>query len=59
MTDLAQKGESIKTALGDAVTGVTVACDELTLDVNPDDGWSGRVTPEAITNSLTQSRNAG
>ena len=32
---------------------------ELTLDVNPDDGWSGRVTPEAITNSLTQSRNAG
>jgi NADH-quinone oxidoreductase subunit C len=37
MTDLAQKGESIKTALGDAVTGVTVACDELTLDVNAAD----------------------
>jgi len=32
---------------------------ELTVDVNPDDGWSGRVTPEAITNALTQSRNAG
>lgn len=32
---------------------------ELTIDVNPDDGWSGRVTPEAITNTLTAARNAG
>lgn len=32
---------------------------ELTIDVNPDDGWSGRVTPEAITTTLTASRNAG
>ena len=33
MTDLTQKGESIKMALGGAVTGVTVANGELTLDV--------------------------
>jgi hypothetical protein len=32
---------------------------ELTIDVNPDDGWSGRVTPEAISSALTASRNAG
>jgi hypothetical protein len=32
---------------------------ELIVDVNPDDGWSGRVTPEAITSALTQARNAG
>lgn len=32
---------------------------ELTIEVNPDEGWSGRVTPEAITNALTASRNAG
>lgn len=32
---------------------------ELTIDVNPDDGWSGRVTPEAISSVLTASRNAG
>ncbi len=32
---------------------------ELTIDVNPEDGWSGRVTPEAISNALTASRNAG
>jgi Domain of unknown function (DUF4908) len=32
---------------------------ELILEVNPDDGWSGRVTPEAITNALTAARNAG
>ena len=37
MTDLAQKGESIKAALGGAVTGVTVARGELTLDVNAAD----------------------
>ena len=33
MTDLTQKGESIKMALGGAVTGVTVANGDLTLDV--------------------------
>ena len=33
MTDMAALGESIKTALGGAVTGVTVARGELTLDV--------------------------
>lgn len=32
---------------------------ELTIEVNPDEGWSGRVTPEAITSALTQARNAG
>ena len=32
---------------------------ELTIDVNPEDGWSGRVTPEAISTALTASRNAG
>ncbi len=32
---------------------------ELTIEVNPDEGWSGRVTPEAITNALTAARNAG
>jgi NADH-quinone oxidoreductase subunit C len=33
MTDLIQLGESIKTALGSAVTGVAVARGELTLDI--------------------------
>jgi NADH-quinone oxidoreductase subunit C len=37
MTDLAQTGENIKAALGGAVTGVTVARGELTLDVNAAD----------------------
>ena len=37
MTDLAQQGESIKAALGGAVTGVTVSRGELTLDVNAAD----------------------
>lgn len=32
---------------------------ELVIDVNPEDGWSGRVTPDAITTSLTAARNAG
>jgi NADH-quinone oxidoreductase subunit C len=35
MTDLIQLGESIKTALGSAITGVAVARGELTLDVAP------------------------
>ena len=38
---------------------VTFKDGELTVHVNPDDGWSGRVTPEAITNALTSARNAG
>jgi hypothetical protein len=38
---------------------VTFKDGELTVQVNPDDGWSGRVTPEAITTALTQARNAG
>ena len=37
MTDLAQTGENIKAALGGAVTSVTVARGELTLDVNAAD----------------------
>jgi len=37
MTNLAQTGENIKAALGGAVTGVTVARGELTLDVNAAD----------------------
>lgn len=38
---------------------VTFKDGELTVHVNPDDGWSGRVTPEQITNALTSARNAG
>jgi hypothetical protein len=38
---------------------VTFKDGELTVHVNPDEGWSGRVTPEQITNALTQSRNSG
>jgi hypothetical protein len=38
---------------------VTFKDGELTVHVNPDNGWSGRVTPEAITNALTSARNAG
>ena len=37
MADLTALGESIKAALGSAVTGVTVARDELTIDVNAAD----------------------
>ncbi len=29
------------------------------MHVNPDDGWSGRVTPEAITNALTAGAQRG
>lgn len=38
---------------------VTFSDGELTVQVNPDDGWAGRVTPEAITAALTSARNAG
>jgi hypothetical protein len=38
---------------------VSFAAGELVIELNPDDGWSGRVTPEAITSALTKSRNAG
>jgi len=29
------------------------------IDVNPDDVWAGRVTPEDISKALTQSRSSG
>jgi hypothetical protein len=32
---------------------------ELLIDVNPDDSWAGRVTPEDVTKVLTASRSAG
>ena len=32
---------------------------ELLIDVNPDDAWAGRVTPEDVTKVLTASRNKG
>ena len=32
---------------------------ELVVEVNPDDAWAGRVTPEEVTNVLTASRSAG
>lgn len=32
---------------------------ELIIEVNPEDPWSGRVTPDDVTRVLTQSRNAG
>ena len=32
---------------------------ELVIEVNPDDPWSGRVTPDDVTRVLTQSRSAG
>ncbi len=32
---------------------------ELIIEVNPDDPWSGRVTPDDVSRVLTQSRNAG
>jgi len=54
----ASKLEKVTVRRGKA-PGVSFKDGELVLDVNPNDGWSGRVTPEAITNSLTQARNAG
>lgn len=38
---------------------VTLKDGELILEVNPDDSWAGRVTPEEVTTVLTKSRNAG
>jgi hypothetical protein len=38
---------------------VTFKDGELILDVNPDDVWAGRVTPDEVTKSLTQSRSSG
>lgn len=38
---------------------VSFADGELIIEVNPDDPWSGRVTPEDVTRVLTQSRSAG
>lgn len=38
---------------------VTFKGGELTLEVNPDDAWAGRVTPEDISKVLTASRSSG
>ena len=32
---------------------------ELTIEVNPDDSWAGRVTPEDVSKVLTQARSSG
>ena len=32
---------------------------ELLVEVNPDDAWAGRVTPEEVTKVLTASRSSG
>lgn len=32
---------------------------ELVIDVNPDDVWAGRITPEDVSKALTQSRSSG
>ena len=32
---------------------------ELIIEVNPDDPWGGRVSPDEVTRVLTQSRSAG
>lgn len=45
-----RKGKTPKVAFKDG---------ELTVDVNPDDTWAGRVTPDEVTKALTQSRSSG
>jgi len=38
---------------------VTFKDGELLIDVNPDDAWAGRITPDDISKALTQSRSSG
>jgi hypothetical protein len=38
---------------------VTFSGGELTIDINPDDAWAGRVTPEDVSKVLTASRSSG
>jgi hypothetical protein len=38
---------------------VTFKDGELIVEVNPDDSWAGRVTPEEVARVLTASRSAG
>ena len=38
---------------------VSFADGELVIEVNPDDPWGGRVTPDDVTRVLTQARSAG
>jgi hypothetical protein len=32
---------------------------ELLIEINPDDAWAGRVTPEDVSKVLTASRSSG
>ncbi len=45
-----RRGKAAKVAFRDG---------ELVIEINPDDVWAGRVTPEDISNALTQSRSSG